>query len=56
MILSAHALQAMQVRFKSVSNEGDFTLEAQRVFRLYLHQCWGGITEEYDMVPITHVP
>jgi hypothetical protein len=36
MVLPADALQAVQVRLKSESNEGHFTLEVQTVFRPYL--------------------
>jgi hypothetical protein len=32
----AHALKVVKVRLKSVSTEGHFTLEAERVFCLYL--------------------
>jgi hypothetical protein len=32
MVLPAHALQAELLMLKSVSNEGDFTLEVERVF------------------------
>jgi hypothetical protein len=32
MALSAHYLKAVQVRLKSVSNEGHFTLEAEQFF------------------------
>jgi hypothetical protein len=33
MVLTAHALQAMQVTLQAVSNEGIFTLEAETIFR-----------------------
>jgi hypothetical protein len=36
MALIAHALSAVQVTLKSVSNEGHFTLEAEIVFHTYL--------------------
>jgi hypothetical protein len=45
MVLSAHALRAVQVRLKSVSKEGHFTLEAEIVFRPYLTQDSGVVTE-----------
>jgi hypothetical protein len=32
MELQAHVLQALQLRLKSVSNKGHFTLEVERVF------------------------
>jgi hypothetical protein len=33
MVLPAHALQTLQVRLKSVSNEGHFSVEVQTVSR-----------------------
>jgi hypothetical protein len=33
MVLTAHALQAVQVRLKSVNNAGHFTLEDETAFR-----------------------
>jgi hypothetical protein len=36
MVHTAHALHAVQIRLKSVSNEGHFTLEGERVFGQYL--------------------
>jgi hypothetical protein len=36
MLLPLHVLQAVEVRLRSVSNEGDFTLEVETVFRSYL--------------------
>jgi hypothetical protein len=45
MDLPAHALQAMQVRSKTVSNEGHFILGAERVFRPYFPQDCSGVTE-----------
>jgi hypothetical protein len=45
MVLSAHAPQAMEVRLKSVSNERQFTPEAERVLCPYLLYDCGGVTE-----------
>jgi hypothetical protein len=45
MELAAHSLCAVQVRFKSVSNEGHFTREPETVFRPHLPSHWSGITE-----------
>jgi hypothetical protein len=36
MTLPAHALPAVQVRLKWVSNEGHFTPDAEKVFHPYL--------------------
>jgi hypothetical protein len=36
MVLPAHVLQAVGVRFMSVSNEGQFADEVETVFRPYL--------------------
>jgi hypothetical protein len=47
MALPTHALRAVQVRLKSVGNEGYFSLEAEKVFRPYLPSDWSGVTE-YD--------
>jgi hypothetical protein len=55
MALSVHALQVRQVRLKSVSNQGHFTHEAERVFRLYLPSHWSGVTEIRHMVFPAHV-
>jgi hypothetical protein len=38
MVLSAHALQAVQVTQKLVCNKGQFTVQAKTVFRPYLPQ------------------
>jgi hypothetical protein len=35
MVVPAHALNALQLRLKSVTNEGHFSLEAETVFRPY---------------------
>jgi hypothetical protein len=45
MALTAHALQAVQFRLKSVSNEGHFTLEAESVSHPYLPPPYSGRTE-----------
>jgi hypothetical protein len=36
MVFRAHALPAVQVRLKSVSNEGHFTVEVETVSKQYL--------------------
>jgi hypothetical protein len=36
MVLTALALEALEVMLMSVSNERHFTLDAERVFHLYL--------------------
>jgi hypothetical protein len=45
MEVTPHALQAVQVRLKSVNNEGHFTLEAETVFRMYLLTNCCGFTQ-----------
>jgi hypothetical protein len=45
MLLPAHALQAEQLRMRSVSNEEHFTLEVKKVFHPYLTQDCSGVTE-----------
>jgi hypothetical protein len=45
MTLSAHALRAVKVRLKSVSNERHFTLEAETVFLPYFPSLCSGMTE-----------
>jgi hypothetical protein len=54
MVLPAHALKAVQIRLKSVSNEGHFNHEVERVLRLYLPYDCSGVTEEYHMVFSAH--
>jgi hypothetical protein len=55
MVLSAHALEAVQIMLKSASNEGYFTFEAERILFSYLPQDSSGVTEEYHMVFPAHV-
>jgi hypothetical protein len=50
MVLPAHVLQAMQVRMKSINQEGHFTLEAERLSRPYIPQDFSEVTEKYHMV------
>jgi hypothetical protein len=50
MVLALHALNKVHVRLKSISNEGDFTLEVETVLRLYCPQDCSGVTELYNMV------
>jgi hypothetical protein len=45
MVLPAHALEAVQVRLKSASNEGHFTLWAQIVFSQYHPAHCSGVCE-----------
>jgi hypothetical protein len=45
MVLHAYALQAVQLRVKSLSNEGHFTLQAETVSRPYLPQDSSVVTE-----------
>jgi hypothetical protein len=45
MLLPAHALQAEQLRMKSVGNEGHFMFEAETVFHPYLPYDSSGVTE-----------
>jgi hypothetical protein len=52
MVLPVHALQTGQVRLKSVSNEGHFTLEVEKVFHLYLPKDFSGVTEQYMVLPV----
>jgi hypothetical protein len=47
--LSAHALQAVQFRSKSVSNEGHFALVAETVSRPYLPLHCSGVTETCEI-------
>jgi hypothetical protein len=49
MALTAHELEAVQVTWTSVNNEGHFTLEAERVFRPYLPSHCSGVTEVCHM-------
>jgi hypothetical protein len=49
MTLTAHAIQALQVWWKSVSNEGHFTREAATAFRAYLASDYCGVTETSHM-------
>jgi hypothetical protein len=45
MVLTAHALQAVQVRLKVVGNEGDFTPVVETVFCPYLPLDCIGVTK-----------
>jgi hypothetical protein len=45
MEIPAHVLRAVQVRLKSASNEGQLTLEDEKVFRPYLTSQCSGVTE-----------
>jgi hypothetical protein len=45
MVVAAHALQAMEVRLKSVSKEGHFSLQTEKIFRPYLPQDSSVVTE-----------
>jgi hypothetical protein len=45
MVLTAHALQALEVRLRSVRNKGHFTVEAETLFRPYLAYDCSGVTE-----------
>jgi hypothetical protein len=44
----------VQVKLKSVSNEGHFTLDAETVFLPYLPSLCSGVTEICDMALYTH--
>jgi hypothetical protein len=50
MVHPAHVLQALQLRLKSVCNEGHLILEAETVFRPYLHWDYSRVTEYYHVV------
>jgi hypothetical protein len=52
MASTAHALQEVQVRLKSVGNEGQFTHKAETLFRPCLPSHCSGVTEIYNM-PVT---
>jgi hypothetical protein len=54
MILPAQALQAAQVRWKWVSNEGHYALEVKTVSRPYLPQDCSGVTDYHDVVLPAH--
>jgi hypothetical protein len=54
MALPAHALQAVQVRFKSVGNEGHFTLEAESFIHSYLPTNCSGVIGICLMALPTH--
>jgi hypothetical protein len=54
MALLAHALQAVQIRLNSVSNEGHFTLEAEKLFRPYLPSHCSGVNEICHMELLVH--
>jgi hypothetical protein len=45
MPLNVHALRAVQIRLKLVSNEGHFTPEAETVYRPYHPSHCNGVTE-----------
>jgi hypothetical protein len=47
-------LHAVQVRLKSVSNEGHFTLEAETVIRPYLPSHCSGVTEKFHVALSAH--
>jgi hypothetical protein len=49
MALPAHALEVVEVRLKSVNNEGHFTLQVETVFRPHLLSPCSGATEVCDM-------
>jgi hypothetical protein len=55
MSIPAHAVHAVQVRLKSISNEGYFTLEAETVYRVCLPSNCSGVTEICDMALPAHV-
>jgi hypothetical protein len=44
------ALQSLRLWWKSVGNEGHFTLDPKTVFRPYLAFHWNGVTETLNMV------
>jgi hypothetical protein len=52
--LPAHALLAVKVRLKSVSNKGHFTLGTERVFRSHLSSHCSGVSEICYMAPPGH--
>jgi hypothetical protein len=54
MALLTHALEAVRVKLKSVSNERHFTLVAERVFRPYLPSHCIGLTEMRNMALPAH--
>jgi hypothetical protein len=54
MALAAHALRAVQVRLKSVNNEGHFTLEAEKVLCPYLASHCNGVNEICDIALAGH--
>jgi hypothetical protein len=45
MAFTAYALQPVEVMLKSISNEGQFTLEAETVCRPYLASHCSGVNE-----------
>jgi hypothetical protein len=45
MELTAHAIEAVQVKFKSVGNEEHFALQVETVFRPHLPKDCSGVTE-----------
>jgi hypothetical protein len=55
MALPTHSLRAVQVRLKSVSNEGHFTLEAEIFFCPYLPSHCSGVSDIYHIKLPAHV-
>jgi hypothetical protein len=53
-VLPPHAVQAVQVWWKSASNEGQFTLEADIFSRPYLAWQCSGVTETEHVAHPTH--
>jgi hypothetical protein len=52
--LRADTLQIVKVWSKPVSNEGHFSLEAERLFRLYFTSYFSGVTETSHLALRTH--
>jgi hypothetical protein len=55
MALPTHALREVQVRLKSVINEGQFSLEAESVFCFYYPTHCSGVTEICNIATPAHV-
>jgi hypothetical protein len=53
MALTAHALEGVEVRLKSVGNEWHITLEDEKVFRPYFPPHCSGVTEKcHEALPV----
>jgi hypothetical protein len=54
MVVSAQASRVLKVRFKSYSNKGHFTHQAETFYRRYLPWHCKGVTEICDIALLAH--